>query len=115
MDKIQEHLSENWIKWLFTAFAAAFTWITTRVRKWSNVNKALRGGQRALLRDRIIQMYNHYVVTKGYCPIYARESVAEMYKEYKALGGNGVIEDLMRDIEDLPTDKSLARPRGEAI
>ena len=35
-------------------------------------------GVQALLRDRIIQAYNHYT-EKGCCPIYGLENVEEMY------------------------------------
>lgn len=44
-------------------------------------------------------------VEKGYIPIYERENLEHMYDEYKALGGNGVIEDLVEKLRDLPTPR----------
>lgn len=77
-------------------------------------NDALRAGVQALLRDRIIQAYNHYVCEKGWVPIYAKESIDACYKSYEALGDNGVIDNLMQQLNDLqnypPKDK---RMRGE--
>ena len=64
-------------------------------------------GVQALLRDRIIQAYNHYI-EKGYCPIYALENVEEMYRQYHALGGNGAITELVERVKELPT-----QPKGE--
>lgn len=58
----------------------------------------------AIIRDRIIQLYNHYSKEKKYMPIYARESFNSMYKQYHKLGGNGVIEDLVEKMYALPTE-----------
>ena len=63
----------------------------------------LASAQQAMLRDRIISMYNIYVKEKKYMPIYARESLDHMYEEYKKLGGNGVVESLVNAMENLPT------------
>lgn len=72
-------------------------------------NNALKAGLQALLRDRIIQAYNHYVQDKGWIPIYAKESIDACYKSYEALGDNGVIDNLMEQINELqnypPRDK----------
>ena len=64
-------------------------------------NNALKAGLQALLRDRIIQAYNHYVQDKGWIPIYAKESIDACYKSYEALGDNGVIDNLMQQINEL--------------
>lgn len=60
----------------------------------------------ALLRDRIIQMYNIYFKDKKYMPIYAKESLDNMYKQYYNLGGNtnDVIKDLVSRLYSLPTE-----------
>lgn len=71
-----------------------------RVKK--RENDALRTGVQALLRDRIIQAYNHYVCEKGWIPIYAKESIDACYKSYEALGDNGVIDSLMEQLNELP-------------
>lgn len=75
-------------------------------RQKQKENTALKLGVQALLRDRIIQAYNHYVKDKGFIPIYAKESINACYKSYEALGENGVINDLMEQINDLPNYES---------
>lgn len=93
---------------------AVISYIFSLYRTKKKENDALRAGVQALLRDRIIQAYNHYVCEKGWVPIYAKESIDACYKSYEALGDNGVIDNLMQQLNELqnypPKDK---RMRGE--
>ena len=59
-------------------------------------------GVQALLRAEIIHIYNKYM-EKGKMPIYERENVAELFKQYTNLGGNGVIKELLEKLNNLPT------------
>ena len=66
--------------------------------------KAVENGTQALLRSQIITIYNKYI-NKEYMPIYERENLEHLYIEYKVLGGNGVIENLMEKLDELPTEE----------
>lgn len=66
-------------------------------------SQALEAGVLSLLRDRIIERYNHYM-EQGYIPIYGLENVLALYKAYKKLGGNGTITKLVEALKKLPTD-----------
>lgn len=68
-------------------------------------NVALKKGMQSLLRDRMIQAYNHYHEDKGYMPIYAKESFAACYKSYHHLGENGVMDSMYEKVIALPTSK----------
>ena len=81
---------------------AVISYIFALYRAKKRENDALRAGVQALLRDRIIQAYNHYVCEKGWVPIYAKESIVGCYKSYEALGDNGVIDSLMEQLNELP-------------
>lgn len=81
---------------------AVISYIFALYRAKERENDALRAGVQALLRDRIIQAYNHYVCEKGWVPIYAKESIDACYKSYEALGDNGVIDSLMEQLNELP-------------
>lgn len=81
---------------------AVISYIFALYRAKKRENDALRAGVQALLRDRIIQAYNHYVCEKGWVPIYAKESIDACYKSYEALGDNGVIDSLMEKLNELP-------------
>ena len=87
---------------IFNALAGAIiTFLWTMLRAKKRENDALKEGMQALLRDRIIQAYNHYS-DKGWIPIYAMESIEACYKSYEELGENGVIDNLMRQLRELP-------------
>ena len=55
--------------------------------------KALSDGVEALLRESIVSSYNKYQ-DRGYCPIYAKESLKKAYQAYHRLGGNDVVTEL---------------------
>ncbi|WP_337807662.1 hypothetical protein [Phascolarctobacterium succinatutens] len=82
-------------------FGGVITLLITMYHQKKKENDALKAGLQALLRDRIIQAYNHYVQDKGWIPIYAKESIDACYKSYEALGDNGVIDNLMQQINEL--------------
>lgn len=66
-------------------------------------NKAVDNGVLALLRDRIIERYNHYMEQR-YIPIYGLENVLAMYAAYHALGGNGTVTKLIDALRELSTE-----------
>lgn len=63
---------------------------------------AIKEGVKAMLRSQIVSAYEK-AHSKGYAPIYARENFQGLYEQYKALGGNGVIEDIHEKFFQLPT------------
>ena len=81
------------------------TYIFTELRARKKRPDAIQTGLQALLRDRIIQVYNHYVTEKKWIPIYAKDSIVSCYESYENLGANGVIDDLMAEIKALPNYK----------
>ena len=94
--------------WAEAACAALMTGFTVMYRRFT----ALKSGVRALLRDRIIQSYNYWM-EKKYCPIFARESICDMFEQYTALKGNHGVSDLMDKLLALPTEKpKVQRNKG---
>jgi len=105
-----------WVTFLFGLITAWFMKAYTRridkrqealeaeQKKAEIEQKAIANGVMALLRDRIIQSCNHYR-EKGYCPIYARDNIDSLFKEYAALGGNGTVKDLVNETKELPWEK----------
>lgn len=92
--------------WIEAGFAVVLAAMTAWVRLVVSQQTAIKQGVKALLRDRIIQAYNHYL-DKGYCPIYGREGVEALYREYKALGGNGTVSRLVERLHELPSEKNM--------
>ena len=95
-------------------FGGVITLLITMYRQKKKENDALKAGLQALLRDRIIQAYNHYVQDKGWIPIYAKESIDACYKSYEALGDNGVIDNLMQQLNELQNYPPKNRGEDEA-
>lgn len=93
---------------------AVISYLFALYRAKKKENNALKAGLQALLRDRIIQAYNHYVQDKGWIPIYAKESIEACYKSYEALGDNGVIDNLMQQINELQNYPSKNRGEEDA-
>lgn len=84
---------------------AILAWVTTTIIKLKKRNTATQDGVKALLKSEIIQIY-HVYSEKGNMPIYARENAMSLYEEYKNLGGNGVVDDLMKKMLALPIERS---------
>lgn len=105
-----EWIARHWLETIFAAITGALTLAYHNMRKAQKEERikrdALRDGLCALLRDRIIQEYNLWKFDKGFCPIYAMESILAMHASYKALGGNGTIDNLISDIKELPAGKA---------
>lgn len=69
-------------------------------QKDNNQEKALK----CLLRSAITSKY--YVYTElGAIPIYEKENLTYIYEQYKAMGGNSYIDNIMKEIESLPIKK----------
>lgn len=94
-------LMEYWLQLILSLLTTGFVALGGMV-------VALFSGVRALLRDRIIQAYNHYH-DKGFCPIYARENISTMLKAYTLLRGNGPIPGLVEALFELPTESPEER------
>lgn len=111
MDVIFAYIAAHWVEWLFTACLTilGFAWrsVTKRQKAAQEKSDAIADGVQCLLRESIVQNYNRYS-DKGYCPIYAKESIKTVYHAYHALGGNDVATDLYEKILDMSTDKEVS-------
>ena len=99
-------ISAHWLEWLFTAVLAVLSWLfklmRDQLRQEQERNKAIAEGVQSLLRESIVNNYNRYS-DRGYCPIYAKESVKRVYKAYHdGLGGNDVASELYRKLLEMP-------------
>ena len=63
--------------------------LSARLKAEQKKNTAIAEGVQSLLRESIVSNYNKYT-DRGYCPIYAKESIKHVYEAYHNLGGNDV-------------------------
>jgi hypothetical protein len=70
-------------------------------KKSKEETDAIREGMQALLRDRIIQVYNSCEEKEG-STFFEVENMTHMYNAYSGLGGNGAITALFKKFQKLP-------------
>ncbi len=100
---MKDFIVKYWIEVLFgfivSGLALAYKKLSCRIKRQGTIELGIQ----SLLRDRIIQTYNHYIKEEC-CPIYALENVEDLYTAYHALGGNGTVTKLVEKLRELPTE-----------
>lgn len=89
----------NWlcILGIPSLLASLFAFIKVQM----NVNKAMKLGLQAILRDRLLQAYKFFS-KRGYADADDRMNFENMYAQYHALGANGVMDDIRDKLLSLP-------------
>lgn len=77
-------------------------------RKWSKDDKrdAIVAGLKVLTVDRVRYLGKCYIA-EGEITLEDRENLDEMYKAYKALGGNGHLDIVMDGVKKLPIKNDI--------
>lgn len=77
--------------------------ITYLYKKIISFNKMInytKDGVKILLKSRIIEKY-YFHKNNGNITLFDKQIINELYSEYHNLGGNGVIEDIVNEINNL--------------
>lgn len=85
-----------------TAIGGVLGFITAKLKKSKNKDIAIEEAVQALLRNELIRRYREYKA-KGEMTILDRENIEAMFKQYKNLGGNGTVKELMDELLEVPT------------
>ena len=105
MEDIIAFISANWLQWLFAGLMAVLAWgyksVSQRLKDEHERNAAIAEGVQSLLRESIVGNYNKYL-EKGFCPIYAKESIKKVYHAYHDLDGNDVATGLYKKLLEMP-------------
>ena len=108
MEEIISFLQAHWTEWLFTAALAVLSWafrgVRAQLKEERERNEYIAAGVQALLRESIVNGYNRYS-DKGFCPIYAKESIKRVYASYHDLGGNDVATELYQKMLKMPENR----------
>ena len=75
-----------------------------KFRRSQEEQDAIKLGLQSLLRGEITKSYYVYK-EKGWIPLYALQSIEANYENYEALGANGVIDGLWKEMMALPHTK----------
>lgn len=103
-----QYFLAHWVEWVFAIITslAAFGYrnVLARLQEEKERNEAVAEGVMSLLRENIVSNYNKYQ-DKGYCPIYAKESIKKVYEAYHKLGGNDLATSLYHKMLSMPEEK----------
>lgn len=96
----------EWYQWVsFLGIPSMFSvlmWFYEIIKRQNKQYVALKLGVQAMLRSQMINDYNYWS-EKGYAPIYAKENFENCWKQYHALGVNGVMDSIHTKFLNLPT------------
>lgn len=90
-----------WIEFLFGLITSFIIYLSKKISKYYLMINSTKDGVKVLLKGEIIRRGQEYKQQKS-ITLYEREVLNDLYKEYNALGGNGIIEDIIDDIDSLP-------------
>ena len=105
------NILQLFIEWLIPFISVAvITWLGKSAHKIKQDNAAMKNGLLAIIRSQIVSKSEEYQ-NKGFLPEYARYCLDDLFKQYKALGGNHGIEILVNNVFELPS--SIKKKKGE--
>lgn len=82
-----------------TAIAALMTLLVRPIRTRVFGDKAVREGQKCLLRTEITRLYYRHLAEQSLRQ-YEYENLCQCYMAYKALGGNSFVEHIYKEMQD---------------
>lgn len=107
MEMIIAYVQAHLIEWLFALITGVvglgYRNLSKRFKAEQKKNAAIADGMQSLLRESVVNNYNKYT-EKGYCPIYAKETVRHVYEAYHNLGGNDVATKLYNTLLAMPEE-----------
>ncbi len=107
MEQIIFYAQTHWIGWLFAILTGlvgiGYRNLSARLKTEQEKNAAIAEGMQSLLRESIVSNYNKYT-DRGYCPIYAKETLKHAYEAYHNLGGNDVATQLYHTLLKMPEE-----------
>lgn len=105
--EIWQYILTHWVEWLFAVITAiaglGYRRVSKKLKAEHEKNEAIAAGVQSLLRESIVSNYNKYT-DKGYCPIYAKESIKHAYDAYHNLKGNDVATQLYKTLLAMPEE-----------
>jgi hypothetical protein len=105
-DGVIDFILRYWLEALFGCLLTGLSlWVRSLYRQITRNKREtfkVQEGIKCMLRDRIVQNHERYT-RLGYCPLFIRQNLEDMHMAYKALGGNGAIDHIVSELDQLPT------------
>lgn len=107
-----EFLNSNLVVVLtFLIQCGVFKYMYSFIKEYRARDAARDTAIRSLLRTEIINIC-HKTEKDGVLPIYNLENINDMYRAYKALGGNGAIDELFHQVIQYPHNNPTGNGKG---
>ncbi len=87
------------IQWAVPAALAALAAALMRLYR---VMDSMQEGTRTMLRSRLVDLHERYVVSGAGCPDWVKQEAAQVYGAYHGMGGNGTGTHYYQEIIDAP-------------
>lgn len=93
-------LIEYWMEFIFGLLISLIGYLLKKTKDYHNTLNFTKTSVILLLKVEIIEKYNEY--KKQNCvSIYDRQILSELYEEYKNLGGNGLVNQIINEMENI--------------
>lgn len=108
----------NWLTVLGipSLVAAVIGFLIKQIKKDIEVNdkktEAVQLGIQSILMDRLDFLHDAYV-KQGWVDVHKKRLFENMYKQYLALGLDGVMKQSWEDVQKLPTQPPETKPKGD--
>lgn len=101
-----QYVNDYLIEILFSLVSFLFVFLYRKIKITIVTIDSTRKSLLALTKNLFIQKYYSAKRQKSIC-IYEKEALINLYKEYKSLGGNGVVEDIFEELDKIAIDDSV--------
>ena len=90
-----------WLEVIFGIILSLITVLWQNIKTYHKKMESIKSGVKILLKNEITNYYDEAIL-KNSITLFEKEMLIELYKQYKNLGGNGLIENLIEKIDTIP-------------
>ena len=94
-----EELARAAIQWAVPAALAALAAALMRLYR---VMDSMQEGTRTMLRSRLVDLHERYIVSGAGCPDWVKQEATQVYSAYHGMGGHGTGTHYYKEIIDAP-------------
>ena len=90
-----------WLEVIFGITLSLITVLWQNIKTYHKKMESIKSGVKILLKNEITNYYDEAIL-KNSITLFEKEMLIELYKQYKNLEGNGLIENLIEKIDTIP-------------
>lgn len=94
-----EQLADAAVRWAVPVVLAA---LVASLMRLYRLMDAMQEGTRTMLRSRLVDLHERYVVSGAGCPDWVKREATQVYGAYHVMGGNGTGTHYYQEIIEAP-------------